>query len=70
MFRQFIYNKSERKVWVVFILYGRELTEHKAFWYLYLKEKDHLGQLDVNDRLRFRRFRVRTPVAATFFSPV
>ena len=63
-------NKNVRKIWVVFIVYGREVNQHTAFRYLNLQGKEHLGQLDVIDWLRVRRFGVRTPVAETFFPPV
>jgi len=63
-------NKNVRKMWVGFIVYAREVKQQALFWYLNLKGKEHLGQLDVIDWLRIRRFGVRTPVAKTFFPPV
>jgi hypothetical protein len=62
-------NKNGKKISVAFILYGREVTQHKSFWYLYLKGKDHLGQLVANGRLRVRRFGVRTPWQRHFPHP-
>jgi len=32
-------NKNVRKIWVAFIVYGREIKQHTAFWYLRGKSK-------------------------------
>jgi len=63
-------DKNVRKIWMAFIVYGREVKQQAVFWYLNLKGKERVGQLDVIDWLRIRRFGVRTPVAETFFPPV
>jgi hypothetical protein len=65
-------NNNVRKIRVAFIVYGREVKQHTAFWYLRgrSKRKEHLGQLDVIDWLRVRRFGVQTPVVEIFFPPI